>query len=275
MKRSTTLFGTGIVTLLALGLGCQQASTTKRPATAGSNSQQLVFHTQSRIFTLSTAALTEKVKERVNGFFLTGAACVDRDHDGDGVPDTEDDCDDSHAGTSTSVDGGVVVASSGEQEDENEIVEDGDGGTDSAPRCERCNRGPGKGGDFRFEVNGSEAKLDRGTVLAASATELTIKGPSGLIHLLLSADTRFDDGTPTPGSEVRAEGVGTRAADGWNIAVSRVKVLCPGPQTIPEGDVPVGSTPVDPTGDAGTPGADGGTQASDAGTPAPDGGAGN
>ena len=54
-----------------------------------------------------------------------------------------------------------------------------------------------------------------------------------------------------------------------------MKVLCPGPQTIPEGDVPVGSTPVDPTGDAGTPGADGGTQASDAGTPAPDGGAGN
>ena len=261
MKRSMKLLSTGVAALFAMALGCQQAAT-KNP-TPGSSTQRLVFHTQNHIFTLAPAAVSARVKEKVHGFFASGAACMDKDSDDDGVPDTEDDSDDNaHRGGTTETDGGMVSESSGHHDGADDGEEHADGGDDQggmtgedggepAPRCARCNRGPGQGGDFRFEVNGSEGKLDRGTLLAASSTELTVKGPSGLIHLLLSSATRFDDGTPMPGSEVRAEGIASRVADGWNIDVTRVKVLCPGPKTIDESEVPEGSTPVDPTADGG------------------------
>ena len=44
-------------------------------------------------------------------------------------------------------------------------VDDSGGDYDDHHRCRSCNRGPGEQGDFRFEVDGDEAKLDRGMVL--------------------------------------------------------------------------------------------------------------
>jgi hypothetical protein len=147
----------------------------------------------------------DDLRVRVEDFYPS--ACVDDDHDGDRVPDFLD--------------------------------VDGDGGDfDDDLRCRECNRGPGGSGDFRLEVDGSEAKLDRGTVYLHDADEgsLTVPNPQGgALTIQLAHAERIEDGLPTPGSEIRAEGEMDEDGVLW---AERLKVLCAAPDPLPPEDVP-------------------------------------
>src|SRR5262249_46541904 len=83
---------------------------------------------------------------------------------------------------------------------------------------------------------------DRGRVFQrAGDGTLTVPSPDGPITILVSALTRIDDGQPSPGADIRAEG--TVAPGTRTIAATRVRVLCPGPAPVDPGDVPPGSVP--------------------------------
>src|SRR5205085_7936411 len=73
-------------------------------------------------------------------------------------------------------------------------------------RCPRCNRGPGTQNDFRLRRSGNTAELDRGKVYVRAGDELTVPTPDGALTIVITASTQLDDGQPTPGAEIRAEG---------------------------------------------------------------------
>lgn len=153
---------------------------------------------------------------RVDDFYPS--ACMDGDHDRDSVPDFLD-------------------------------MDDRGGDYDDDHRCRTCNRGPGEGGDFRFEVDGDEAKLDRGTVYAYDheLDSLTVPTPhGGALTIMVSYDTRIDDGYPAPGAEIRAEGEIDEDGVLW---AERLKVLCDAPDALPPDDVPPDCEAVDPRGE--------------------------
>jgi hypothetical protein len=151
---------------------------------------------------------------RVDDFYPS--ACLDGDHDGDRVPDFLD-------------------------------PDDHGGGFDDPLRCSTCDRGPGEHGDFRFEVDGDEAKLDRGTVyfLDHERDRLLVPAPYGeIVAIEFSAGTRIDDGYPAPGAEIRVEGW---IDDDGVVQADRLKVLCAAPEPVRPEDVPPECEPVDPT----------------------------
>ena len=150
---------------------------------------------------------------RVEDFYPS--ACVDGDHDRDGVPDFMD-------------------------------MDDHGGDFDDDHRCRTCNRGPGAGGDFRFEVDGDEAKLDRGMVHVYDhdADSLIVPTPHGeALTIMLTSYTRVDDGYPAPGAEVRAEGEIDEDGVLW---ADRLVVLCDAPDAVDPDDVPADCEAVDP-----------------------------
>lgn len=115
-------------------------------------------------------------------------------------------------------------------------------GSSSSP----CNRGPGEGGDFRFEVDGDEAKLDRGMVYVYDhdAGSLVVPTPHGeALTIMMSSYTRIDDGYPTPGAEIRAEGEIDEDGVLW---AERLKVLSDAPDAVEPDDVPPECEAVDP-----------------------------
>jgi hypothetical protein len=220
------------------------------------------------------------LRTRVEDFYPS--ACADHDGDHDGIPDFMDieddsdgdddgrgDDDDDHgkdAGPGDDDDGGPGDDDDGNGDDDDGNGDDDDGGPDDDDgghgddddedgghgdggkvddhlRCHACNRGPGNSGDFRLELDGDEAKLDRGRVYLVDGNQLVVPTPDGALTIVLSAGTRIDDGYPTPGAEIRAEG--TMSASGELLA-ERVRVLCRAPAAMPPDQVPPGSEPVNP-----------------------------
>jgi hypothetical protein len=220
------------------------------PSGTGSTSRNsvVVFHTASAVRAVREDDIERtRFRTRIDDFFP--AACVDRDDDDDGIPNTHDhhsrgrdhDDDDDR-------DGGV------DDDDDRDggVDEDGgrDGGDDLTPiershRCHRCNRGPGESGDFRLEIRGDEARLDRGTAVAASDGALSVASPDGAIRVLITAATEVRAGTPAPGAEIRVEGAASRdAANALTITATRLEVLCAAPAPMPEDEVPAEAQPV-------------------------------
>lgn len=186
------------------------------------------MHTRSAILAAPVDGTnTTDIRTRVDSFYPS--VCLDVDEDGDGVPDTLD------------------VRHSGEDSDDS-------AGNDVDHRCQPCNRGPGKAGDFRLRVEGQDAELDRGRVFTrAGDGTLTVPSPDGAITITVPAGIRVDDGVPSPGSDIRVKGV---VGDGVrSIVATEVKVLCQGPQPVDDDQVPPGSQPVptDPPPDACAP----------------------
>jgi uncharacterized protein DUF5666 len=112
-----------------------------------------------------------------------------------------------------------------------ETDRDGDGIEDQE-ECDRCNRGPGVAGDFRFEISGTFAELDRGRVDAVNGSSLTVSAPQSVtingvitstVTIVTNSSTRVQ-GTIAAGAEIRAQG--TLQADG-TILASELEVLCP------------------------------------------------
>ena len=158
----------------------------------------------------------DDARVRVDDFYPS--ACLDGDHDRDRVPDFMD-------------------------------MDDPGGDYDGDHRCRSCNRGPGQQGDFRFEVRGDEARLDRGMVYVydRDLDSLIVPTPhGGSLTVMISSDTRIDDGYPAPGAEIRAEGEIDEDGVLW---AERLEVLCRAPEAVSPGDVPPECEAVDPRQD--------------------------
>lgn len=205
------------VVLLA---GC--ASDSGSPGGSGQADQAVsaCFFTDSAIRCAEVSSWSDdennRLRTRVEDFYPS--ACADRDSDGDRVPDFLDD-----------------DSSGDDGEDHGDIGDE--------IRCRPCNRGPGNGGDFRLEIEGDRARLDRGRVYLVDGDQLTVPTPEGALVVEISATTRIDDGVPSPGAEIRAEGV--IGPDGELLA-DRVTVLCQAPAAMPPDEVPDDSEPVVP-----------------------------
>jgi hypothetical protein len=174
-----------------------------------------VFALNNRVVTVPVTDWSQDFRTKVEDYYPS--ACFDRDDNHNGLPSTFE-----AEGAEDDSDGGTHA------EDE----ADADAGEHSGLRCQRCNRGPGTQGDFRLRLEGQNAELARGRVLSVQADSFTVPSPDGDITVQFDAATQFDDGTPTPGAEIRAEGVvstGTRT-----FLATRIKVLCPGPATLPD-----------------------------------------
>lgn len=203
---------------------------------ASASSALVLFHADNGLYALKAADLPrERLKVVVDDFYPS--VCFTRDVDEDDVPDSVDD--DCHAKSDADADAGT------------RSDEDSDAEHERQHGCETCNRGPGTQGDFRFEVDGTQARLDRGRVLTRNAGVLEIPGPQGTVTVVLGADTEVRDGQPTPGSEIRVEGKLDGPAANRRILATQVKVLCQGPAPLPPGQVPPEAKPVPPSG--GTP----------------------
>jgi hypothetical protein len=229
MRASVSMSSVLLASSLALGLlsaGCDDSDDgddagvggdgegTDEPGGSVEGALSACFFSDSAVYCAPTDwAEGDDLRVRVEDFYPS--ACVDDDADGDRVPDFLD--------------------------------LDGDGGDfDDDLRCGECDRGPGESGDFRFEVDGDEAKLDRGTVYLYDADEgsLTVPAPHGeALTIQLAYAERIEDGLPTPGSEIRAEGEIDEDGVLW---AERVKVLCAAPDPLPPEDVPPDCEAVDP-----------------------------
>ncbi len=85
-----------------------------------------------------------------------------------------------------------------------------------------CNRGPGQAGELRAELEGDEAEIERGTVLAVNGNVISVSSPFGPVDVVIVDGTEVD-GDPTTASEVCAEGL---LSEGTIIA-DEIKALCP------------------------------------------------
>ena len=123
-----------------------------------------------------------------------------------------------------------------EAPDADEADETGDGNADADDddvddvddvELEECNRGPGKAGEFRLEIEDDEVEIDRGTVASFDGTTLIIVGaPAGPISAVLTAESEID-GELATAIEVRLKGI---VLEDGNIVIDEVKVLCPEPE---------------------------------------------
>ena len=153
----------------------------------------------------------ERLRQRVEDFYPS--ACLDGDADEDRIPDFLE-LDDPNA-----------------EGDETEL------------RCARCNRGPGTQNDFRLRIEGREAELERGKVLADQGDTLLVPTPDGTLAIRLDEGTEHKDGEPSPGSEIRVRG---SISDAGEFIADQVEVLCPGPAALPIEDVPPEAEPIEP-----------------------------
>jgi hypothetical protein len=200
-----------ILPLLVLA-GC----TGDEPATGTSEAALTCFHTATQVLCASGAPTTlADGRTKVEDFYPS--ACFDGDADLDGTPDFLDL--DFLGSAAASVPPSVDAA-----------------------RCPVCNRGPGTQNDFRLQIAGAAAELDRGKVYTQAGELLTIPTPDGVLEVVTTAGTRFDDGMPAPGAEIRVEG----SIVNHQVQATRLKVLCPAPAALPPGDVPPGAMPPQP-----------------------------
>jgi len=186
------------------------------PATGVSAAALTCFHTSTQVLCASGAPTTlADGRTRVEDFYPS--ACFDGDADADGTPDFLD------------LDFlGSAAASAPPPID--------------AARCPICNRGPGTQNDFRLQIFDTAAELDRGKVYAQAGAQLTIPTPQGVLEVVTTAATQFDDGMPAPGAEIRVEGTIVN----HQVEATRLKVLCPAPAALPPKNVPPGATPPQP-----------------------------
>ncbi len=173
----------------------------------------VVLHTPTEILTVPAGDWADDSPLRAEVEASFPAACVDLDDDGDGVPN-------------------VVDVDRADDDAEDRVEHE----------CHRCNRGPGSAGDFRLRIDGTDARIDRGMVIARAADgTLTVPSPDGAITIVVTSATRIDGGEPTPGSEIRVEGTLT----GPNaITATQVEVLCAGPTPLDPSEVPPEAEPV-------------------------------
>lgn len=185
-------------------------------ATSSADSALTCFHTSSSVACAKGGGQGgDAERTKVEDFYPS--ACLDGDADADGTPDFLD----------------------------LDFL-----GTDAAAqpvgrddlRCPRCNRGPGTQNDFRLRIEGSNGELDRGKVFSRSGGLLTIPTPQGALPIVITSQTRIEDGDPAPGAEIRVEGT---VANGELTATS-LKVLCPAPAPLAPADVPPEAEPTDP-----------------------------
>jgi hypothetical protein len=229
---------------LALAAGCGKA----QPASSAAQSQALaVFTTDKGVFSAPLSSNPEAI-QKVKAFFP--AACADRDDDGDGVPNSMDIDDDGVATPAPPITTPSAALSKAESSDAGESEESGEdqdqNEVETHQPCQRCNRGPGTSGQFRFEVKDAQAELERGRVSQIDGNNLTVPSPLGPLTIVVGSATQIDDGPVTPGAEIRAEG--TVQANATNVILAtRITVLCPGPTPMPAGQLPPGATPVSGT----------------------------
>jgi hypothetical protein len=133
----------------------------------------------------------------------------DLDRDDDGISDDDDDDDDSD----------------GRHDDADD--DDDDDGIDDSDECERCNRGPGESGEFRFDVRGDEWELNRGRVASVDGSVITILSPvvhAGSATLVVTSDAATSiEGALAAGAEIEAHG---NIVEGVFLA-EEIRVLCP------------------------------------------------
>ena len=171
------------------------------------------FHTQSSVNCVQLSGSGGTLdRTKVEDFYPS--ACFDGDADSDGTPDF---LDIDFIGTTT------------------EQVRDD-------LRCPRCNRGPGTQNDFRLEVAGDVAELDRGKVYVRAGDQLTVPTPQGALTIAITANTVVEDGEPAPGAEIRVEGTIVNGV----LEAARLEVLCPAPLALPPEDVPPDAEPTEP-----------------------------
>lgn len=220
----------------AVAFAVALAACSSEPATsASSKNSVVVFHTATAVMTVHESDIeATRFRQKIDQFYP--AACVDRDDDDDGIPNSadhhsrpDDDGDDDDR------DGGA----------DDDLQPLRDGGDDESPLeqtrgCSGCNRGPGTAGDFRLELRGNEAQLDRATVGSVDAAGvITVASPDGAIRISVGGGTEVREGQATPGAEIRVEGTFTRdAAGAITIAAARIEVLCAGPTPMPAAEVP-------------------------------------
>jgi hypothetical protein len=195
----------------ALAAGCVAS-----PDTATAGRALTCFHADHAVMCApGPGTLGDAARIKVEDFYPS--ACFDGDADGDGVPDFLD------------------LDFLGSPEAAEPVRDDA--------RCPRCNRGPGTQNDFRLRVLGDAGELDRGKVYATDgAGRLTVPTPDGVLTVVVTAETRVDDGEPAPGAEIRAEG--TIVAG--ELVATRLKLLCGAPAALPPAEVPPEAEPVEP-----------------------------
>jgi len=169
----------------------------------------------------------------------------DDDNSGPGNGGGDDDGDNSGPGAGGDGDYGDDAGQDDDYGDDAGHDDDGGAGDHGDEYgCRECNRGPGESGDFRLEVDRGEAKLDRGRVYLALDDTVVVPTPYGeKLIIRIGYGTRIDDGTPSPGAEIRVEG---RMLEDGSIDAERVKVLCDAPFALPPDDVPPECEAVDP-----------------------------
>lgn len=172
----------------------------------------ICFHTKQAVLCAPTpGGPSDALRVKIEDFYPS--ACLDGDADGDGIADF---LDIDFIGTET----GAIEADD--------------------LRCPKCNRGPGTQNDFRLELRGDEAELARGKVYVAEPGVLTVPTNEGPLTIVVTAETRIEDGDPAPGAEIRAEGT---IADDGSLVATRLEVLCPAPAAMPPEEVPPEAEP--------------------------------
>lgn len=216
----------------ALALATVLAACSSDPSlTATGKSSVVVFHTASAVLAVREADIeATRFRTQIDRFYP--AACIDRDDDDDGIPNRHD-----HHARAGDDDPGRD-AGAGDDDDRSPI--------ETTRGCGACDRGPGESGDFRLELRGSEAKVDRATVGSVDAAGvITVASPDGAIRIAATTGTEVRDGQPTPGAEIRVEGTFVRdAAGAITITATRIEVLCAGPAPMPAGEVPPEAQPI-------------------------------
>lgn len=175
------------------------------PSTNSTSSNLQCFHGASSISCKAISRADERVK--VEDFYPS--ACLDGDADLDGTPDF---IDFDFLGT----------------EAEAEAIARDD------LRCPRCNRGPGTQNDFRLRITGTVGQLERGKVYTRNGGTLEVPTPDGVLTIAITSATQVEDGDPAPGAEIRVDG----AIKNGVFEATRLKVLCPAPAAMPDGETP-------------------------------------
>lgn len=187
-----------LFTVALFGCASQQTQTTA--------SELQCFHTATSVACAPGPSAADD-RTKIEDYYPS--ACFDGDADADGTPDFLD------------------IDFLGSDAAETPIARDD-------LRCPRCNRGPGTQNDFRLRTSGTVAELDRGKVYTRAGDVLTVPTPDGALTVVITPDTRIDDGQPSPGAEIRVEGTIVNG----EVHATRLEVLCPAPAALPPDDVP-------------------------------------
>jgi hypothetical protein len=191
--------------------GCTAAD----DSTTTTESELQCFHTPNSVNCVQISGSDAVDRTKVEDFYPS--ACLDGDADSDGTPDFLD------------------IDFLGTDAADAPVARDD-------LRCPRCNRGPGTQNDFRLDLAGDVAELDRGKVYVRAGDQLTVPTPDGALSIAITPSTQLEDGEPAPGAEIRVEGAIVNGV----LEATRLKVLCPAPLAMPPEDVPPDAEPTPP-----------------------------